>query len=74
MFASRPLTISKITGAFIVEPNKDDDGTTLRLDELPGIIDDEYINSEIIDVCSALVKVRPKKPKDARSRIIHLIH
>ena len=63
MFASRPLTAPKITGAFIVEPNKDGDGTALRWDELPGIIDDEYINIEIIDVCSGLVKVRPKNSK-----------
>ncbi len=72
-FALRPLTVSEMTEALIVEP--DDDGVTLQLDELPDSIDDDYINSEIIDICGDLVEVRAEKAGDgAGSRTIHLIH
>ncbi len=72
-FALRPLTVSEMTEALIVEPG--DDGVTLQLDELPDSIDDDYINSEIIDICGDLVEVRAEKAGDgAGSRTIHLIH
>lgn len=45
------------------------------MDDLPDNIDDEYINSEIIDICGTLVEVRAGKPEDgAGSRTIYLIH
>ena len=72
-FALRPLTVAELTEALIVDPN--DDGTSLRLDELPDNFDDEYIDSEIIDICGALVEARKEKSGDgASSRTIHLIH
>jgi ankyrin repeat protein len=72
-FALRPLTVSEITEALIVR--SDNDGTTPQWDELPDNIDDEYINSEIIDICGGLVETRAEKPgSEARFRTIHLIH
>ncbi|KAJ4286524.1 hypothetical protein N0V90_013224 [Kalmusia sp. IMI 367209] len=72
-FALRPLTITEITEALIVEPN--DSGTILQFDELPDSIDDEYINSEVIDICGALVEVRTKESGDGiGSKTVHLIH
>jgi ankyrin repeat protein len=73
-FALRPLSVSEITEALIVEPN-DNDGADLQLDELPDSIDDDYISSEIVDICGDLVEVRAQKPGDlAGTRTIHLIH
>lgn len=72
-FALRPLTISEITEALIVDTNDDSGG--VQWDELPDIIDDEYINGEIIDVCGCLVEARKENAEDpADSRTIHLIH
>lgn len=72
-FALRPLTVSEITEALIVEPN--DDGASLQLDELPDNIDGDYINSEIIDICGALVEIKAEESGDgAGSGTIHLIH
>ena len=71
-FALRPLTVSEITEALVVEPNND---ASLCYDELPDTIDDEYIDGEIIDICGSLVETRTEKPGDgAGSRTIHLIH
>jgi ankyrin repeat protein len=73
-FAMRPLSVSEITEALIVEPN-DNDGADLQLDELPDSIDDDYISSEIVDICGDLVEVRAQKPGDwAGTRTTHLIH
>jgi hypothetical protein len=71
-FALRPLTVSEITEALVVEPNND---ASLCFDELPDTIDDEYIDGEIIDICGSLVETRTEKPGDgAGSRTIHLIY
>jgi ankyrin repeat protein len=72
-FALRPLTVSEITEALIIDP--EDIGTTLQMDELPDNIDDEYIDSEIINICGALVEAREGKlGGGAGSKTIHLIH
>jgi ankyrin repeat protein len=72
-FALRPLTVSEITEALIVELN--DNGNTIHWDELPDNIDDEYIKSEIIDICGALVEIRTEKNGvGAGYKTIHLIH
>lgn len=74
-FALRPLTVSEITEALMVELKPVDGGITLQLERLPDNVDDEYINSEIIDICGALVEVRTERSGDrAGSKTIHLIH
>ena len=72
-FALRPLSVSEITEALVVELG--DDGTALQWDELPDNIDDDYINNEIVDICGALVEVRSgTSGGGAGYRTIHLIH
>jgi len=72
-FSFRPFTVSEMTEALIVEFN--DDGATIQWDDLPDNIDDEYINSEIIDIGGALVEVREERPEVVTGyRTIHLIH
>lgn len=72
-FALQPLIISKITEALNVDIN--DKNAGVQWDELFDIIDDEYINGEIIDICGCLLEVRKEDAEDpAGSRTIHLIH
>jgi hypothetical protein len=73
MFALRPLSISELSEALIVKPY--DTGASLRLEELPDEIDNEYIDGEIIDIYGALVEVRRESTKaQPGSGTIHLVH
>ena len=72
-FASRPLTVLEITEALIVTFNDNDN--PFQFDEMPDNIDDEYIKSEIIDICGALVEVRTEGIRGrASDKTVHLIH
>ena len=72
-FALRPLTVSEMTEALIVET--EDESAGLQWDELPDTIDYEYINGEIIDICGCLLETREEDAEDSPgSRTIHLIH
>ncbi|KAH7151968.1 ankyrin-1 [Dactylonectria estremocensis] len=70
-FALRPLTICEITEAVLI----DDDCDDLPIDELPDAIDEDYIDSEIMDLCGSLLEVRstPSEPS-AGLRTVHLTH
>ncbi|KAJ9130106.1 hypothetical protein NKR23_g12345 [Pleurostoma richardsiae] len=52
-FSWRRLTISEITEAVLV-----DQFGNLPMDELPDSVDEDYINSEILDLCAPLLEVR----------------
>ncbi|KAH7113124.1 ankyrin repeat-containing domain protein, partial [Dactylonectria estremocensis] len=70
-FALRPLTVCEITEAVIIHEDCDD----FPLDELPDPVDDDYIESEILDLCGPLLEVRsqPSEPTPA-FRTVHLTH
>jgi hypothetical protein len=72
-FALRPLTVLEITEALIVTFSDNDN--LFQLDEMPDTIDNEYIKSEIIDICGALVEVRAEGIRGgAAYKTVHLIH
>jgi ankyrin repeat protein len=73
IFASRPVTISEISEALVV--NAHAKCKSLPLDELPDSIDNDYIEGEIIDICGALIESREPNTQDQPgSRTIHLVH
>ncbi|KAK1993863.1 hypothetical protein LX36DRAFT_545586, partial [Colletotrichum falcatum] len=53
-FSVRPLTVFETTGAVLL----DEDCEDLPLDEFPGSVDDDYINSEILGLCGSLIEVQ----------------
>jgi ankyrin repeat protein len=72
-FAFRPLSVLEVTEALIVD--LDDGDITLRRDDLPDEINEDYINGEIIDICGGLVEVRNEDTVDLNSaKTLHLIH
>ena len=73
IFAVRPLTVLEITDALLTH-NSNHNDKELPVDELP-VIDDEYINLEIKDICGSLVDIRASDLEDSpASRTIQLIH
>jgi len=70
-FAIRPLTINKIAEAVLIDEGCD----TLPTHELPDDINDEYINTEILEPCSPLIEVRGSHSGLAAGiRTVHLAH
>ncbi|KAK7419579.1 hypothetical protein QQZ08_010792 [Neonectria magnoliae] len=69
-FALRPLTICEITEAALILESED-----LPLEDLPDVVDDDYVNSEIVGLCGPLLEVRndPADPSPGR-RTVHLPH
>jgi ankyrin repeat protein/GTPase SAR1 family protein len=63
-FAHRPLTVYEITGAVLVK----DDMDKLPLDEMPGCVDQDYVDSMILELCGSLIEVRRvSSPESAES-------
>ncbi|CCF40462.1 ankyrin, partial [Colletotrichum higginsianum] len=52
-FALRPLTVCEITEAALIDDSED-----LLLEELPDALDADYIETEIVGLCSPLLMVR----------------
>jgi ankyrin repeat protein len=72
-FALRPLTVLEITEALLVLD--DDSCDDLLVDELPDDIDEEYINSEIAELCASLVEIQGAASKqDLGSMTVNLAH
>ncbi|KAJ5914570.1 hypothetical protein N7504_003453 [Penicillium tannophilum] len=70
-FALRPLTVNEITAALLIS----DDCGEVRLDELPDSVDDDYINTKILDLCGSLLEFRlPQAETHAGLRTVHLAH
>ncbi|KAH8595490.1 prion-inhibition and propagation-domain-containing protein, partial [Bisporella sp. PMI_857] len=74
VFAARPLTVLEVTDA-VLTLKADYRDEELPIDELPEVIDDEYINVEIKDICGSLVDFRASGLQDLpASRTIQLVH
>ncbi|KAL2046479.1 hypothetical protein ABVK25_011834 [Lepraria finkii] len=73
IFAVRPMTVLEMTEALAV---RDEDGCdSLQIDELPDVIDDEYIIDEILDLCGSLVESRDAGPeKHLEDKTVGLVH
>jgi ankyrin repeat protein len=72
-FALRPLSISEISEALVVNTYAKCSG--LPIDELPDDIDEEYIDNEIIAICGSLVEVRRANTEaKSGSKTIHVVH
>lgn len=70
-FSVRPLTVSEISGALVVG----DDSEGLQLDDVPDSIDEDYINTEITELCGSLLELRdPQGNGDPRCKTLHLTH
>ena len=52
-FAIRPLTVGEITEAVLI----DEDNDCVRFDDLPDVISDEFINDQILHLCSPLLEL-----------------
>ena len=73
MFALRPLTVHEITEALVVVDN--DCCNSFQIDELPDVIDEEYIQDEISRFCSTLLQIRePEDGSPARLSTVHFVH
>ena len=73
VFAVRPLTVIEMTEALAVRD--EDDCDSLQIDEIPDVVDDEYINDEILDLCGSLVEIRDAGPeKDPKDKTVGLVH
>ena len=72
-FAIRPLTIIEITEALlIVDDDRHDD---ILVDDLPDCIDEEYVRSEILDLCHSLLEIRKLHQTDSVGLMtVHVAH
>ncbi|WYZ39892.1 hypothetical protein EsH8_IV_000233 [Colletotrichum jinshuiense] len=67
-FALRPLTVYEITEAALL-----DDLGDLQLEDLPDAVDEDYIETEIVGLCSPLLDIRNESlPTDQQT--VHLAH
>lgn len=72
-FATRPLTVHEITEALLVVD--DDSYGDILVEELPDAIDDEYIDGQIVRLCSSLVEIRgPATTQTLGAMTVHLTH
>ncbi|KAJ5283335.1 hypothetical protein N7505_001315 [Penicillium chrysogenum] len=53
-FALRPLTVFEVSGALAISQDCDE----VELEELPDCIDEDYLNTEILELCGSLVEIR----------------
>ncbi|KAF4964271.1 hypothetical protein FSARC_7826, partial [Fusarium sarcochroum] len=77
-FALRPLTVCEITEASLI-----DDSDDLPMDDLPDEVDDDYIESEIVELCTPLIQIKDsyadkeveERPESSvRQQTVHLAH
>ncbi|VUC27307.1 unnamed protein product [Clonostachys rosea] len=70
-FALRPLTVDEITKAALLRIDR----VGIPRDELPDEIDDDFIESEILDQCGPLLEIRKASlDQPAESRTVHIPH
>ncbi|KAL7929902.1 ankyrin repeat-containing domain protein [Trichoderma chlorosporum] len=70
-FAIRPLTIAEIAEAVLINIEHEE----LATDELPDLIDDDYVNSEILGIGGSLLNIRRSSTGlDPRVDTIRLTH
>lgn len=70
-FAFRPLSVQEIAEAVLIDHELDN----LPVDDLPELVDKDYIATEIIDLCGSLVEVRPDDKEGFAGRsTVHPTH
>ncbi|KAH8884181.1 ankyrin-1, partial [Thozetella sp. PMI_491] len=70
-FSIRPLTVSEITEAVLI----DESCIEFPLDQMPDEIDEEYISDEIVGLCGSLLEVRSSSSSPlAPSKTVHIAH
>lgn len=60
-FAQRPLTVTEITEAVLINDEMDE----LMMDDLPDEVDDDYVETEIIGLCASLLEVKAQTPEQS---------
>ncbi|GKT64702.1 hypothetical protein ColTof4_07098 [Colletotrichum tofieldiae] len=69
-FATRPLTVSEITEAAVIDDHGD-----LLLEDLPDAVDEDYVETEIVGLCSPLLEVRSEPSASSPGQqTVHLVH
>ncbi|CAG9986134.1 unnamed protein product [Clonostachys byssicola] len=70
-FSIRPLTVGEITEAILME----DDSDEVPIEELPDQFDEDYINTEILDLCGSLIEVRQgQRDASNQNMTVHVTH
>ncbi|CAG8138928.1 unnamed protein product [Penicillium salamii] len=70
-FALRPLSIRELSEALLIDEKKNE----LLLDEMPDTIDEDYIDSEIANLCGSLLEIRTSQSEvHIGLRTVHLAH
>ena len=73
VFSIRPLTVSELAEVLAIQSLEEQD--ELNPDDLPGSINDEYIDAEIKERCGSLVEVKSLNTADPPGqRIVQLVH
>lgn len=71
-FGFRPLTVGELTEALIVDMSSSKE---FNVSDMPDEIDTEFVNEEIIDLCSSLVETRPvDQAVSISQQTIQLVH
>ncbi|KAF9772743.1 hypothetical protein IL306_009536 [Fusarium sp. DS 682] len=69
-FALRPLTVCEITEAVLIAESE-----ALPPEDLPDVVDDDYVDSEIVGLCGPLLEVRNDSMNTSPGlRKVHLAH
>ncbi|CAI7614169.1 unnamed protein product [Penicillium viridicatum] len=70
-FALRPLSICEMAGALLISADCDE----VRFEGVPGRINENYIKTEMMELCGSLIDIRsPEGECDPGSRTVHLAH
>ncbi|CAI7652798.1 unnamed protein product [Penicillium crustosum] len=70
-FALRPLSVCEMAGALLISADCDE----VRFEEVPGRINENYIRTEMLELCGSLIDIRsPEGECDPGSRTVHLAH
>ncbi|KAF5581270.1 ankyrin repeat domain-containing protein [Fusarium pseudocircinatum] len=67
-FAFRPLTVYQITEAVLITDEMDE----LPLDEMPDCVDQDYVDSMILELCGSLIEVRRVSPSESTENPEHI--
>ncbi|CAI7670194.1 unnamed protein product [Penicillium palitans] len=70
-FALRPLSVCEMAGALLISADCDE----VRFEGVPGRINENYIRTEMMELCGSLIDIRsPEGECDPGSRTVHLAH
>ncbi|OQD68299.1 hypothetical protein PENPOL_c003G10753 [Penicillium polonicum] len=70
-FALRPLSVYEMAGALLISADCDE----VRFEGVPGRINENYIKTEIMELCGSLIDIRsPEGECDPGLRTVHLTH